>query len=326
LIPSQINDAIRNYGQDTNLVLAKQFLEYSRNDLETSRILKDCRKNASAVFHLQQGIEKTAKAMLILDHTSNGLGRLGRKNLLTHNFLELLRKSIRISDYNFYWALVERGPLQVMRMKVEELYTDKGLFRYALEFTSRQIIEAAKEGSSVYKPKSFEEIVQESTDREILFWNDKLRDAAGKDAKKIIQEHFRNEEIFLKIMTSKDVLKYIVRQDRNRISILLSFLTDKLTVDFIDSISTMENPTEGTKKEESNEYTKRLMFWSKSYVPIVFLAFLTGPHVNCSRYPDTDIGLTLHDYDQDSQLGIEQMFDILLQMSVSIESSVSARI
>jgi HEPN domain-containing protein len=321
--PAEIDEAVRNLGENSELSLAKQFFNYAALDFQACSTLRSSQNKAAAVFHLQQGIEKTAKAMLILDHTTEGLKRLDRSRIRTHNFLELLQNSIRISDYFATRAQLDSVFAGKGVPKLEETYADKGLFRYALEYASRELVEFAKLGSKIYGSMSFEEIVKRSGDTELRFWNEELRDKKQGESRAVILQHLKKEEVFVGIMRDKDAQLRISHEQCEEISDLMKRVKELCQIDRVMPIFLFASIFEAAELERMR---RSMEFWAETYVPILFLVLLSAPHEVCSRYPDSDIDVNLVEYERGSGLGIVEMLDVLLQEALAVENKVSARI
>jgi HEPN domain-containing protein len=323
MIPGQIDEAFRKLGEKSEFDLAVMFLDYAEQDFRACSPLRSFQNKATAVFHLQQGVEKTAKAMLVLDHSREGLKRLGKRNIRNHNFLDLLQSSISLSDWFASKARLDSIATGKGIPDLEEIYADKGLFRYALEYGARELIELAKRGSKIYSVKSFEEIVQESGDNRIRFWNEQLRDRGLDESKNVVREYLKKEEIFVRVMTDKDALLTRARVDGKEISDLIKRIKELSVIDRVMPIPIFASIYEVAEIKRMRE---SMQLWAQTYVPILFLVLLTAPHVNCSRYPDSDIGVKIHEYESGSNLGIVEFFDVLLEEAVAIKNKISSRL
>lgn len=321
--PRQIDEAIRKLGKESELDLVKLFLDYADQDFQACSALRSFQNKATAVFHLQQGVEKTAKAMLILDHSPEGLKRLGKRNIRNHNFLDLLQSSIRQSDWFASKVRLDSVATEKGIPDPEEIYADKGLFRYALEYGARELIEFAKEGSKIYHAKSFKEIVQESGDNQIRFWNEQLRDRRLDESKNVIRNYLKKEEVFIRVMTDKDALLTRARIHGKEISDLLSRVKELYVIDQVMPIPVFASIY---KADEIKRMRQSMELWAETYVPILFLVLLTAPHENCSRYPDSDVDVKIQEYETGSNLGIVEFLDVLVEEAVSIKNKISARL
>ena len=88
-------EAILQLLQSKNKKLASEFIECALIDVSAFKILKGIR--SLSIYHLQQAVEKTAKAMLLLDKRKED-----NEILREHNFIGLLQKIQMKDDINSY--------------------------------------------------------------------------------------------------------------------------------------------------------------------------------------------------------------------------------
>jgi HEPN domain-containing protein len=234
--------------------LARSFFEFGETDLYAYTLLKESLPSI-AIFHLQQAIEKVAKAMLILD-----MNDIKYDDLKNHNFIHLLERFIRKHDEDL--------------RNINSI--ENALFRQALTYASPKFLDFLKSNNTENREIYNRQIEKyRNLYNKIARLKQELDNINGKKRAKL-EKQIEKEE---RKLIDSGLLTNMVKGKKSKKRILCAKEEE------IKSFITQDNGNNPLYIFSNTVREALLPFFN-----ILFLTVITYPHEEVTRYPD-DNGL-----------------------------------
>lgn len=301
-MPNRIIKGIASLKDSPNKNIALQFLRLGLKDIKASKSLKKQKLNSLAIYHLQQAVEKTMKAMILLDFENATL-----TDVFGHmTGLVALENMVGV-EVKFYREMLEQH-------KYDAKFQELGLFREVFSYTPihTQLLHTLtrfKTEIDSDKTKRYEALRQiETTEYNKLV--EKFRKSGNKRLTErentYLTRIFKNSNSMFEAISDKSSIRERANFDAETVEILLKIIENAIVSGITD-----------------NAQIKDINIWVKCFLGIFILAFITDPHEDTTRYPNQDIfSLSPESYSTD-KLGVVKEFDKLIQTVEDINKSIS---